>query len=440
LTYAGKVRNNERVMPTDFYPVLKERLEKDARRTRPGFERGYQSSLNYLRQRGLKAEVIEKQLGRLALAVPSWAFAAGGTRFFRFPFPGEPENIFERLEDASVVHLLTGMAPRVALHYPWDKVEEPAALKKYARKLQLGFDAMNSNTFQDAPGQKLSYKFGSLCAQDPQVRRQAIKLNLEAMEFGKKLGCNSLVVWLGDGSNHPGQMHFRKSFEFYLSSLARIYRRLPRGWKLYLEYKPFEPAFYYTVNFDWGCAFAAASRLGNRCQALVDLGHHLPGANIEAVVARLIQLGKLGGFHFNDSKYGDDDLTAGSINSYRLFLLMNEIVDAAQERGAKNFAPSFMIDQSHNVKDPIEEMVQSCEELAAAYCRALLVDREALADAQAKCDALIAEKILKEAFEAPVQGLVARVRLAKAGAFDPIAFYRKIGYRKQLAERRKKEV
>jgi L-rhamnose isomerase/sugar isomerase len=427
-------------MGDNFHPALKERLEKEARRTRSDFERLYQLSAAYLGQRGLKAEVIEKQLGRFSLAVPSWAFSAGGTRFFRFPFPGEPRNIFEKLEDASLVHLLSGMAPRVALHYPWDKISEPAVLKKYAARLQLGFDAMNSNSFQDFPGQKLSYKWGSLCAQDPKVRSQAVRLNLEAMEFGQKLGCNSLVVWLGDGANHPGQMHFRKSFDYYLSSLARIYRRLPRGWKLYLEYKPYEPAFYYTVNFDWGCSFAAASRLGNRCQVLVDLGHHLPGANVEAVVARLIQLGKLGGFHFNDSKYGDDDLTAGSINSFRLFLIMNEMVDAARERGAKNFTPSLMIDQSHNLKDPIEEMLQTCEQLAAAYCRALLVDREALADAQARCDALLAEKILQDAFEAPVRGLLAKVRLAKGGAFDPISFYRKTGYRKQLTERRKKEV
>jgi len=439
LTRVRELGNNVRVMASDFISGLKSRLGQDARARKSEFAELYATAVYQLNKRGIKLERIEKQLARFELSLPSWAFAAGGTRFFRFPFPGEPRDIYEKVEDAAMVNLLTGMAPRVALHYPWDKTRDPKSLLWHAKRLGLWFDAMNSNTFQDHPGQKLSYKSGSLCHSDASVRNQAIGLNLESVKFGDGLGCKSLVVWLGDGSNHPGQMHFRKSFDRYLDSLKKIYRRIPADWKLFLEYKPFEPAFYYTVNFDWGCSYAAAKQTGERCRVLVDLGHHLPGANIEAVVARLLQLKKLGGFHFNDSKYGDDDLNAGSINPYRLFLIMTEIVDAAGEKSAAQLDLSFMIDQSHNVKDPVEEMIQTCEELAAAYCRALLVDREALSEAQEKNDALMAERVLKEAFESPVQGLVAKVRMEKGGAFDPIVFFRKTRCRSQLIQRRKKE-
>jgi len=428
--------DNSGTMAQNFYSQLKGRLEDEKGKSKVKFRRSYDASLAYLKAKGIKAQDIEKRLATLQFATPSWAFSAGGTRFFRFPFGGEPTSIFQKIEDASVVNLLTGMAPRVALHFPWDHTESPKELAGYAKNLELSFDAMNSNTFQDHPGQKLSYKFGSLCHEDPAVRKQAINLNLASVDFAKKLGSQALVVWLGDGSNHPGQMSFRRSFDYYIQSLKSIYKRLPADWNLFIEYKPFEPSFYYTVNFDWGCSFAAASAVGKRAMALVDLGHHLPGANVEAVVARLIQLSKLGGFHFNDSKYGDDDLGAGSVSPYRLFLIMNEIVDAEEARHAKKPFLSFMIDQSHNLKDPIEELLATCEELAKAYCRALLVDREALLEAQKKCDPVWAERILKEAFEAPVSGLLAKVRLAKGGALDPIDFYRKAKYREQLIKRR----
>jgi L-rhamnose isomerase / sugar isomerase len=432
-----------RVMRAEWYFDLKEKLRKESSRAGASFKSEYKISRisrDHIKSLGLKPEQVEKRLAKLELALPSWCFGAGGTRFFRFPFPGEPGDIFEKLEDAAFVNLVTGMAPRVALHYPWDKVEDPGELKRHAKKLGLGFDAVNVNLFQDLPDQKLSYKFGSLSNADPAVRKQAVDLCRETIEFGKQTGSKDIIVWLADGSNHPGQMHLRKSFDHYLESLRKIYKNLPPAWTMFLEYKPFEPAFYYTVNFDWGCSYAAALALGENAMVLVDLGHHLPGANVEAVVARLIQLGKLGGFHFNDSKYGDDDLTAGSISPYKLFLIMNEIVDAENELfGGKPFL-SFMIDQSHNVKDPIEEMLQTCEELASAYCKALLVNREALAEAQANGDPVTAEKILKAAFFAPVSGLLARLRLEKGGAADPVGFFRKIKYRGQLARRRKKEV
>jgi len=427
------------VMRVDWYLELKGALEKEAVRSGAEFIRQYKLARGHIKSLGMSADEIEKQLASLKLALPSWAFGAGGTRFFRFPFPGEPSDIFEKIQDASVVNLLTGMAPRVALHYPWDLTSDPASLRKYAGKLGLGFDAINVNTFQDHPEQELSYKFGSLCSSDPLVRKHAVELVLETMDYGKKTGSKDVIVWLGDGSNYPGQMHFRKSFDHYLESLHKIYKHLPSGWTLFLEYKPFEPSFYYTVNFDWGCAYAAACSLGKKAMVLVDLGHHLPGANVEAIVARLLQLDKLGGFHFNDSKYGDDDLTAGSISPYRLFLIMNEIVDAQIERKANKPFLSLMIDQSHNIKDPIEDLLQTCEELAAAYCKALLVDREALCKAQKHGDPVAAERVLKAAFYAPVSGLLSKVRLDKGGARDPVGFYRKIKYREKLTDRRKKE-
>uniref|UniRef100_A0A7V2B014 Sugar isomerase n=1 Tax=Rhodothermus marinus TaxID=29549 RepID=A0A7V2B014_RHOMR len=399
----------------------------------------HQRDLDYLAERlarsGIALETLLDELAAFEVALPSWAMAAGGTRFGRFPVPGEPRSIFEKLEDAAVVHQLTRAAPRVSPHFPWDVVDDWAALRAHAEALGLGFDAVNSNTFQDQPGQRYSYKLGSLSHPDPAVRRQAIAHNLQVIAWGQQLGATALTVWLADGSNYPGQMHLRRSFERVQESLSEIYAALPKGWRLLVEYKPYEPAFYATVIQDWGSALLLTQALGECAQCLVDLGHHLPNANIELIVARLIGARKLGGFHFNDAKYGDDDLTAGSIKPYQLFLIFNELVDAAQE-GVPGFRPAYMIDQSHNIKDPIEALLQTIDHLQRAYARALLIDRQALGYYQEVGDVLMAERTLRVAFETDVGALVAEVRLRRGGVLDPVLAFRESGYRRLKARER----
>ena len=272
---------------------------------------------------------------------------------------------------------MTGATPSVSLHIPWDKAG-PSDLRARAAELGLAFDAMNSNTFQDQEDQTHSYKFGSLSHSDAGARQQAIDHNLECIEIGKAIGSRALTVWVGDGSNFPGQTNFASQFDRYLESLRSIYANLPADWRLFTEHKMYEPAFYSTVVQDWGTNYLIAQALGDRAYCLVDLGHHAPNVNIEMIVSRLIQFGKLGGFHFNDSKYGDDDLDTGSIDPYRLFLVFNELVDA-ERRGAPGFDPAHMLDQSHNVTDPVESLMVSAMEVQRAYAQALLVDRAALA-------------------------------------------------------------
>ena len=298
---------------------------------------------------------------------------------------------------------------------------------------------MNSNTFQDQAGQALSYKFGSLTHPDREVRRQAIEHNIECIEIGKTLGSKSHTVWIADGGNFPGQMNFRRALERYIESAREIYNALPDDWRIFLEHKLYEPAFYSTVINDWGTSYTCATELGPKAFCLVDLGHHAPNVNIEMIVSRLIQFGKLAGFHFNDSKYGDDDLDAGSIKPFQLFLIFNELVDAELSKAA-NFEPSYMLDQSHNVTDPIESLTMSAVELVRAYVQAHLVDRQALEEAQEKCDPLVALATLKQAFTTDVSPIFAAARERAGGAIDPIAVYRASGYRKRKAEERPAQV
>jgi L-rhamnose isomerase/sugar isomerase len=394
-----------------------------------------------LRALGVGLEQITDRVADFTLALPSWGLGTGGTRFARFPGPGEPESIAHKLADAATVHKLSGGAPRLSLHLPWDEVEDTQALKQLAARHGIGFDAVNSNTFQDRPGQRLSYKFGSLAHTDPAVRRQAIDHNLEVIAFGRAIGSSALSVWIGDGADYPGQMHLRRSLERAIDSLREIYRRLPDDWRLFTEHKPYEPAFYATVIQDWGTSLMVCQELGERAQALVDLGHHLPGTNIEQVVARLIRAGKLGGFHLNDSKYGDDDLTAGSIHPYQLFLIFNELVDAAagpQAEGSR-LEPVMMADQSHNTKDPIEALIATVEEARKAYAKALLVDRRALERHQDSNDVLMAERALRDAYDIDVRPLLARARLRRGAAIDPIALFRASGYRREKARERQSD-
>jgi L-rhamnose isomerase/sugar isomerase len=388
-----------------------------------------------LARRGIDIDWVKSKVAAYGVAVPSWGVGTGGTRFARFPGPGEPRGIFDKLEDCAVIHQLTRITPTVSLHIPWDKVEDLAALKQKADDLDLAFDAMNSNTFQDQPDQARSYKYGSLSHTDASTRQQAIEHNLECIEIGRALGSKALTVWIGDGSNFPGQVNFTRSFERYLDSMKAIYAGLPDDWRLFTEHKMFEPAFYSTVVQDWGTNYLIAQELGPKAQCLVDLGHHAPNTNIEMIVARLIQFGKLGGFHFNDSKYGDDDLDTGSVDPYRLFLVFNELVDAEVNK-IKDFRPAHMLDQSHNVTDPIESLIASATEVSRAYAQALMVNRETLVACQDNNDAIMATETLKKAFRTDVEPILAMARLERGGAINPIGAYRASNYRAKVASER----
>jgi L-rhamnose isomerase / sugar isomerase len=394
----------------------------------------YGALADNLSRRGIDIEAITAKVAEFHIAVPSWGVGTGGTRFARFPGQGEPRGIFDKLDDCAVINQLTQATPTVSLHIPWDKTD-PKELKSKGEALGLGFDAMNSNTFSDAPGQTYSYKYGSLSHTDAATRAQAVEHNLECIEIGRAIGSRALTVWIGDGSNFPGQSNFTRQFERYLSSMAEIYKALPEDWRLFSEHKMFEPAFYSTVVQDWGSNLLIAQSLGPKAYCLVDLGHHAPNTNIEMIVARLMQFGKLGGFHFNDSKYGDDDLDAGSIEPYRLFLVFNELVDAGY-RGVKGFDPAHMIDQSHNVTDPIESLISSANEIRRAYAQALMVDRKALDGYQDDNDALMATETLKRAYRTDVEPILAEARRRSGGAIDPVAAYRASGYRRRVAEER----
>ena len=323
----------------------------------------------------------------------------------------------------------------MSLHIPWDRCNDWSELRGAAQGHGLRFDAMNSNTFSDAVGSAHSYKFGSLTHTDAATRAQAVEHNLECIEIGKALGSKALTVWIGDGANFPGQQHFRRAFDRYLESTGQIYAALPADWKMFLEHKLCEPAFYATVIQDWGSSVLAASTLGPKAQCLVDLGHHAPNVNIELIVARLIAAGKLAGFHFNDSKYGDDDLDSGSVAPYRLFLVFNELVAAMQEK-IDGFDPAYMLDQSHNVTDPIESLIASAEQVQRSFVQALLVDRTALDAAQQANDALTATRLLQKAFQTDVTPILQRIRFDAGGAIDPIGAYRSSGYRLRVAEQR----
>jgi len=383
---------------------------------------------------------VEGILGRLIdfqVAIPSWALGTGGTRFGRFSGGGEPRSLEEKIEDVGLLHALNRSSGAISLHIPWDIPKQASSIKTLAAQYGLKFDAMNSNTFQDQPGQELSYKFGSLQHVRKDVRKQAIDHNIEVIRYGEELGSKSLTVWLSDGSCFPGQLNFRQAFQNTLSGLSEIYAALPSDWKMFVEYKAFEPNFYSTTVGDWGQSLLYASKLGPKAYTLVDLGHHLPNANIEQIVALLLMEGKLGGFHFNDSKYGDDDLTVGSIKPYQLFLIFNELVEGMDARGMNHATDlGWMIDASHNVKDPLEDLLQSVEAIMLTYAQALLIDRKRLVAAQQANDVVAAQELLQGAFRTDVRALVAEARLRAGGALDPLAIYRAGKVREHLIKER----
>lgn len=388
-----------------------------------------------LNSKGLDFNSLLTKISAFHIAVPSWALGAGGTRFGRFSIGGEPRNLEEKLEDIGLLAKLTKRTDAVSLHIPWDIPQDVQAIQQKATSLGISFDAMNSNTFQDY-GQPLSYKMGSLSNADAAVRKQAVEHNLQVIEIGKSLGSKGLTVWLADGSNFPGQAHIRKALQWTTESLQEIYGGMPADWKLLLEYKPYEPNFYHTVIPDWGTSSLICRQLGDRAKVLVDLGHHLPNTNIEQIVAALMHQNMLAGFHFNDSKFGDDDLSTGSIKPYQLFLIFCELVGGSVDGAQAWESISWMIDASHNTKDPLEDLIQALEAISQAYAKALLVDREKLLTCQLEGDVVGSQEILQDAFLTDVRALVREARVQSGGEADPLAFYRKGKIREKLIAQR----
>lgn len=397
----------------------------------------HQRDFNYIAQDINYLDDIINKLKAFQIAIPSWALGTGGTRFGRFSGGGEPSNLEQKIEDIGLLHQLNQSSGAISLHIPWDIPTDAKAIKALAAQHGLQFDAMNSNTFQDQRGQEFSYKFGSLQHVDKNVRRQAVQHNIDVIKHGIELGSKSLTVWLADGSSFPGQLNFRKAWQHTYECLQEIYAALPEDWKVFVEYKAFEPNFYSTTVGDWGQSYLFSSKLGDKAYTLVDLGHHLPNANIEQIVSLLLMENKLGGFHFNDSKYADDDLTVGSIKPYQLFLIFNELIEGMDSK-AMNHATDlgWMIDASHNVKDPLEDLLQSVEAIKIAYAQALLIDRKALTLAQQNNDVVKAQEILQQAFRTDVRAIVAEARLQSGGALQPIQLVRNEKLRDHLIKER----
>lgn len=390
---------------------------------------------NQLEKKGFNTQEIIQKLADFQVAIPSWALGAGGTRFGRFSFGGEPSSLEQKIEDIGLIHQLTQTAGAISLHIPWDIPKDYMAIKELANYHHIVFDAVNSNTFQDQPNAKETYKYGSLSNTCKAVRDQAIAHNNQVIKIGEKLGSKSITVWLADGSNFPGQNNFQTALQNTQNSLKEIYKTLPNDWKMFIEYKPYEPNFYSTVIRDWGTSLLLAESCGSKAFTLVDLGHHLPNTNIEQIVATLMMKGRLGGFHFNDSKYGDDDLTVGSIKPYALFLIFNELV-YGMENNKNNPDLSWMIDASHNVKDPLEDLMQSLDAILIAYAQALLVNQTELRNAQQENDVTKCQEILQNAYRTDVRSLIQKARLQSGGVINPIDAYRKFNVRNQLIKER----
>lgn len=415
--------------------IGKDIIEQNNKSEVENFNSDYAYLSDKLARSGANVSDIVNKIADFQVAIPSWALGAGGTRFGRFSYGGEPSSLEQKLDDVGLIHALTHSAGAISLHIPWDIPTDVKAIKEKARSHGLIFDAMNSNTFQDQSGAKQSYKFGSLNAANEDARAYAVEHNKEVIRIGKELDSKSLTVWLADGSSFPGQLNFQTALAKTEQSLKEIYSDLPEDWKLFIEYKPYEPNFYSTTIQDWGTSFMLANACGDRAYTLVDLGHHLPNSNIEQIVATLMYKGKLGGFHFNDSKYGDDDLTVGSIKPYALFLIFNELV-YGMENNPNNPYPAWMIDASHNIKDPLEDLLQSLEAILIAYATALLVDQKALKEAQQNNDVVLAQDILQNAYRTDVRPLLRAARLQTGAALNPIATYRNLKVREQLISER----
>jgi L-rhamnose isomerase/sugar isomerase len=377
------------------------------------------------------SEAVLENIQRFTVETPSWGYGDSGTRFKVFHWPGAANTLREKLEDAAQVHRVTGACPGVAIHIPWDKESDWSAIKQYAEQLGLHIGAVNPNLFQED-----DYRLGSLCHYDSRVRRRAIDHVLECIQIAREVGSNAISLWLADGTNYPGQDDLRRRRHRLLDSLQEIYAALPAGMNLLIEYKFFEPGFYSTDLPDWGTSLLMAQKLGEQAQVLVDTGHHAQGTNVAQIVAQLLDEGRLGGFHFNDRRYADDDLIVGSQHPFDLFCIFNEIVGAAADGDANATRIAYMIDQSHNIEPKIEAMIQSVLNIQIAYAKALLVDRAALREAQESGDVLGAYRMLQAAYETDVRPLLAEARTRQGRDPDPIAAFRASGYAERVAHER----
>ncbi len=416
--------------------ISEEQLKSHNKKESEVHSRHFDEIAGRLDKNNLNIESLIQQLEQFQVTIPSWALGAGGTRFGRFSIGGEPATLGEKLDDVGLIHAMNRTSGAISLHIPWDIPDDMVAIREKADELDITFDAVNSNTFQDQKDQEYSYKYGSLCHTDKKIRVQAVEHNVQVIRYGEQLGSKAITVWLADGSNFPGQQNFRKAFERTRDSLEKIYRELPSDWKMLIEYKPYEPNFYSMVIPDWGTSFLLVSKLGDKAETLVDLGHHLPNTNIEQIVATLLLEHKLGGFHFNDSKYGDDDLTTGSVKPYQLFLIFNELVENIDHPDQPFSQIAWMIDASHNVKDPLEDLLQSVEAIQIAFARALLVDREQLEHARNANDVSLAQEVMQDAFRTDVRPLVAESRIRSGAAAHPLKLYRQLEVRKNLIKER----
>ncbi|GGO37381.1 L-rhamnose isomerase [Deinococcus humi] len=369
------------------------------------------------------------------IETPSWGYGNSGTRFKTFAAPGAARDIWEKLDDAAEVQRLTGIAPGVALHIPWDEVEDYAELKKYASERGLHIGAINPNVFQDE-----EYRLGSVTHPDEDVREQATAHLLDCVEIMRQTGSRDLSLWFADGTNYAGQDDLRARKRRMRAALKRVHGALPDGSRMLVEYKLFEPAFYATDLFDWGAAYSHCLAVGEKAQVLVDLGHHAQGVNIEQIVAFLLDEGRLGGFHFNARRYADDDLIVGTTNPFELFCIYAELVSGANSaddltrRTAQNVA--YMIDQSHNIEPKVEAMLQSVLNCQEAYAAALLVDRDLLREAQERGDVLAAHRVLTEAFKTDVRPLLRELRGELGLPLDPIRAHRESAYEEKVARER----
>ena len=373
------------------------------------------------------------RLRELRIETPSWGYGNSGTRFHVYPWPGAARDVWERIDDAALVHALTGCCPTVAVHIPWDAVADWQALRRYAEDRGIAIGAVNANLFQDD-----DYRLGSLCNPSAAVRRMAVDHCLECIDIAGRLGSGIFTVWLADGTNYSGQDSLRARHRRLEQGLEEVYAALPAGMRMLVEYKFFEPAFYSTDLPDWGTVALLCGRLGPAAQVLVDTGHHPQGTNIEQIVAMLLEHGLLGGFHFNDRKYADDDLIVGSVDPFALFRIMFEIASALDDPATARTAEAiaFMIDQSHNIEGKIDAMIQSVMNIQTAYAKALLVDTERLEAARGDGDVLGAHRVLVEGFEADVRPLLARLREEQGLDADPVAAFRASGHAERLAAER----
>ena len=377
--------------------------------------------------------VIEQELfaklSEQAIELPSWAFGNSGTRFRVFGSAGVPRDPFEKIADAAQVHKYSGIAPSVALHYPWDKVDSFADLRNYAIDLGVKLGTINSNTFQDE-----EYRLGSLAHRDPKIRQRAIDHHFECIDVMNATGSRDLKIWLADGSNYPGQDDMRTRQDNLADSLSKIYARIGDNQRLVLEYKFFEPAFYHTDIPDWGTSYAQVSALGDKAMVCLDTGHHAPGTNIEFIVMQLLRLGKLGSFDFNSRFYADDDLIVGAADPFQLFRIMYEVIRGGGYGG--NSGVAFMLDQCHNIEDKIPGQLRSVINVQAMTARALMVDTVALDAAQRAGDVLGANDIFMSAFYTDVRPVLAAWRESKGLAADPIAAFNASGYLETIAAAR----